>query len=288
MSLPTPVFIAHRNRAEACVRSIAAFRAQDVPLEVVVVDNGSRPAELARIAAATADIVRLTHNAGFGPALNAALRPWLTAGGAPFAVLAAQDALPRSGCVRRLLDLMSAHADIGLVAAVSGAPHRAAVSALRGPSLPDHPVGSGFEPMDYPHGTLFVARRACLAQVGVFDERFFAYGCEIELGCRARHAGWRVGALWDAVVDNPETAVPPGVAAYLHARNAIVITREERGLWWGAVRTVATLANTARLALWPARRPRAFSVSARLRGAGDAWRGHMGPPPPDLWPVGLP
>ena len=38
-------------------------------------------------------------------------------------------------------------------------------------------VESGFEYSGYPHGTLMLVRRACAEQVGIFDERYFAY-CE--------------------------------------------------------------------------------------------------------------
>ena len=50
---------------------------------------------------------------------------------------------------------------------------------------------------DYPHGTLMLLRRSCLDEVGVFDERFFSYCEEADLGLRAR--GPRVeGRVWSA------------------------------------------------------------------------------------------
>ena len=51
-------------------------------------------------------------------------------------------------------------------------------------------TGVGWQPVDYPHGTLLVARRALLEEVGLFDERYFAYCEEADLGLRARRAGW--------------------------------------------------------------------------------------------------
>ena len=38
-----------------------------------------------------------------------------------------------------------------------------------------------------------LARRECLADVGLFDERYFAYCEEAELAIRAKQAGWQVG-----------------------------------------------------------------------------------------------
>jgi hypothetical protein len=285
VNVPVPVFIAHHDRAQACLRALAALRGQDVPVQIVVVDNGSRAAERASLAAGLngADLIPLAQNAGYGPALNVPLRAWLAAdGAATAAIVAPHDVLPRRDCVRLLLEALAADEHLGIVSAVTGAPHRAVVSRLRGPYLAGHPVGRGVMLQDFPHGMLFAVRRTCLERIGVFDERFFAYGCEIELGCRARRAGWRVGARWEAVAENPETTVPAGLAAYLHARNTIAITREVRGLGWGLLRTAVMLANTARLTVWPRARPRAYSATARLRAALDAWRGRMGPPPPDL------
>ena len=277
-----PVFIPHWNRAESCARTVAAFRAQTVAVHIVILDNASRTAERARfteLVGETVELRRMPRNLGFGPALNVGLREWLATGDGEFAVLAAHDALPDSQCVQHLLATLRGRPDIGIASAVSGFPHAARHTGLRGPYLPHHAVGTGFEAQDFPHGTLLAVRRACLAQVGLFDERFFAYGCEIELGLRARRAGWVVGAVWEARVGNPERGVSSATASYLQVRNALLISREESGVGWALVRTAMTLANTVRLAAQPAARPAAFSIGSRLRAVRDAWGGRFGPPP---------
>src|SRR4051812_475939 len=40
----------------------------------------------------------------------------------------------------------------------------------------------GWEDAGHPHGTLLLARRACLEEIGLFDERYFAYCEEADLG----------------------------------------------------------------------------------------------------------
>jgi GT2 family glycosyltransferase len=45
-----------------------------------------------------------------------------------------------------------------------------------------------------PYGALVAYRRAALDEVGVFDERFFMYGEELELGLRLLAANWRTVA----------------------------------------------------------------------------------------------
>ncbi len=279
--MSVPVFIPHWNRAASCGRTVSAFREQSVPVEVVVIDNASSERErraLTDLLPAGTRIRALERNAGFGPALNVLLREWLATGGGDRVVLAAHDALPHRGCLEHLSAALDGDPRIGIASAWTGYPHAARFTPSRGPYLPARRPGTGFEDQDFPHGTLLMVRRACLEAVGPFDERFFAYGCEIELGLRARRAGWRVGVVWDARVDNPETTVPSAVASYLQVRNALCLSREWSGPYWGLFRSLVSLANTARLAVLPGARPAAFSTTARLRAVRDAWLGHMGPP----------
>ena len=280
--MPIDIFIPHWNRAERCGATIDALLAQDLPVRITILDNASRPSELERLAAIVgtrATLKPLAQNLGFGPAANVGLRTWLATTGGPFAVVAAHDAATRPDCLKALVHAMEQHPHAGIVSAVSGFPHAARLSGHRGPWLPAHPVGEGFEVQDFPHGTLLMVRRACIRDVGVFDERFFAYGCEMELGLRARRAGWSVGVSWDAVVGNPERSIPSAVASYLQVRNAIVIVREWNGVGWAVIRSLASCLNTVRLTFVSSRRPSAFSATARLRAVRDAWTRRMGPPP---------
>ena len=45
-------------------------------------------------------------------------------------------------------------------------------------------------------------RRDCLDEVGLFDERYFSYCEEADLALRARRAGWKVGLVRGARVQN--------------------------------------------------------------------------------------
>lgn len=280
-----PVFIPHWNRAEMCGAAVGALLEQTVPTSIVVFDNASRPEvreRLRELLDGRAAVRELDKNIGFGPAANIGLREWLTQADVEFAVVAAHDALPEATCLEELAAAMRAHPRAGIVSAETGLAHVARFSAWRGPWLPGHPRGHGFEAQDFPHGTLLMLRRACAAQVGLFDERFFAYGDEIELGLRARRAGWEVGVVWGALVTNPERSVPSDVASYLQVRNALAIVREWEGNGWGAVRSALSLVRTVQLAFVPSLRPAAFSTIARLRAIADVWRNRLGPPPPGL------
>src|SRR5439155_14409310 len=136
-------------------------------------------------------------------------------------------------------------------------------------------------------------RRECLQQIGLFDERYFAYGCEMDLGLRARQSGWDIGVVWGARVENPERGVPSAVASYLQIRNALLLVHEWTGLPWAALRTLLSFTNTVYLQLRKPKRPAAFSFRGRLWAIADHWRGNHGAPPFDRlrltrWVASLP
>lgn len=277
-----PVFMPHWNRPDECAASLDTLLAQTVPVRVTVLDNASDAGARDQLAACASERVSLRwldRNLGFGPAANVALREWLASGEGEWAAIAAHDARLAPDCIERLVEALRAHPRAGIVSAEQGFPHAARFSGWRGPWLPPHPRGAGFEAQDFPHGTLLMVRRACAEQIGLFDERYFAYGDEMEWGLRARRVGWDVGIVWGAMVRNPGRSVASPVASYLQVRNALVLVKEWKGPLWLAWRSGISLANTVRLQVLPSRRPAAFSGSARLRAIADAWIGRLGPPP---------
>ena len=68
---------------------------------------------------------------------------------------------------------------------------------------------------------LMLVRRACAEQVGIFDERYFAYCEESELALRADAAGWRCGLIRGAMVRNPGMSASIERVAYLQLRNTL-------------------------------------------------------------------
>ena len=101
--------------------------------------------------------------------------------------------------------------------------------------------------VDVPHGTLMLCRSECLRQIGLFDERYFAYGDEHELGLRARRHGWKVVMVWGAIVTNPGTWTESPLRSYLFARNSLLLVRDYAGRWQALLRALLILLNTFRL-----------------------------------------
>jgi GT2 family glycosyltransferase len=133
--------------------------------------------------------------------------------------------------------------------------------------------------VDLPYGTLLAFRRECLQDIGLFDERYFAYGDEHEIGMRARRRHWKVSVVWGAIVRNPGTWTASRTRSYLFARNSLLLVRTYAGWSWAALRLLLMLPNTLRMLIVPPDDEYAFDASARMVAIRDYLMGRYGPPP---------
>ena len=279
--------VVHRRRPNACVRTIGLLRAQGVD-EIVVVDNDSPAEDRKQILDAHPDVVLLENgeNLGFGPAANVGFRWWLEHGTGTWVLLCPHDAIPADGCVERLVAAAVARPCAGLASAEYGAHEwdgRPVIDHYFGSMLAPSTTGrrAGWEACDHPHGTMLLARRQCLEDIGLFDERYFAYGEEADLGLRATKAGWEVGIVWGAVVRNPGMSSEVGVPEYLMLRGSILLIRTHWGRYHASIRFLMAVWTTARGALGGRRTP-FWDLRARLWALRDAALGRTGPPPAAL------
>jgi hypothetical protein len=76
MSTRPCVYIPNYNGGERLARALASLREQTRPIDVVVVDNGSGDGSPGRVREEFPEVglVEMGRNAGFGPALNHAIR----------------------------------------------------------------------------------------------------------------------------------------------------------------------------------------------------------------------
>lgn len=308
---PVAVVLVHWEQPGRLADALRAWSAQTVPVAVTVVDNGSSPAAVARlgelVVAAGAQLVEVGSNLGFGPGANVGLRRFLDdAGAGPWVVVAPHDALPAPDCLEVMLAVLADRPATGLACADVGDDHLPVVDPYFGgmmipagapPRAGGRPVWGAkadldrgaeprWEPVGYPHGTLLLARRTALEAVGLFDERYFSYCEEADLGTRARAAGWDVAIVRGAEVRNPVMGGAHEASDYLMLRNTLLFVREHFGRYRAGVRVGIALLDLAHGLLRPSRRPWLFVPRARVRAVADHLRGRYGPPPPDL--VGRP
>ena len=127
-----------------------------------------------------------------------------------------------------------------------------------------------------------MASRTCLSAIGLFDERFFAYCEEADLGLRAKKAGFEVGLVRGAMVQNPTVSSATPVVEYLMERNTILLMAEHFGRRKAAMRWVMMVGQLIAGSLLPQRRTPYWSSKARRRAISDVLRENWGPPPTEL------
>ncbi len=276
------VVIIHWNQPDRCRKTVEHFRAQSIPVRIAIVDNGSAPSTAPpEIPGVT--VLRQAANLGFGPAANVGLRHWLQASQCPYLVVAPHDALPAPDCLERMLHEMQSRPTAGLACADVGDGVTPYINAyLGGVGVPSS-VDEGWQPADFVHGTLFLARRACLDEIGLFDERYFAYGEEVEIGMRARRARWEVGLVRGARVVNPTMRLGSDAVDYLMQRNTLLFVREMSGRAHAITRLAIALYGLGKGLVAPASRPLLFAPRGRVRGIADYLRGRYGAPPADFF-----
>jgi N-acetylglucosaminyl-diphospho-decaprenol L-rhamnosyltransferase len=282
------VFVVHWNRPLECIRTVESFLEQDVPIRLSIVDNASDP-DLLRVLIEGlppgVELVRLPENRGWGGGLNVLLAKWLESKEGQFCFVSAHDALPNAKCLEMLLHSMLGDANrIGISCPEYGVAHLARFSPVLGPRLvkiaPRRP--GNVESVPFPHGTLMLFRRQCIEEVGLFDERYFAYGDEMEIGLRAARRGWTTAVVWGAIVVNPGCWTPSRTLSYLPSRNALLMARTYGGRFSAALRAALMIPNTLRLMLSSSARASTFSPIARAAAVRDFFLGRFGPPPAEF------
>ena len=278
---PVAVVVVHRNRAEQIGHTVDAFRSQTVPTEVTVVDNGSEAPAMAALARLTGDteLILTGKNLGFGPGANIGLRRFLQRGAGEWVALAPHDAVPNPDTIERMLTAVADKPQVGLMSADVGDNARPIIQPFLG-SIDAEPTATrGFDRSDYPHGTLMMCRRSFLSEVGLFDERYFAYCEEAELGIRAAKAGWWCGVVRGAEVRNPGMGSSVERVAYLQLRNTLLMLREHFGLKNSLFRMAVALVQIPVGLVHAPARGLHWSVRGRLFAVWDHLLGRYGPPP---------
>lgn len=217
-NLAVSVVVVNWNRKDLlrrCLESLA--RQRGIGFEVVVVDNGSTDGSLEMLAAEFSHrpelplrLITNTSNLGFCAANNQGIR---AAGAAEFIALLNNDAEAEPGWLAALLSAFTGPSDIGMAASkilVYEDPRRIdKVGHLIYPDGQNRGRGSGEydrgqydqqEEVLWPDGCAAMYRRAMLDTIGGFDEDFFAYADDADLGLRGRIAGWRCLYVPAAVV----------------------------------------------------------------------------------------
>jgi GT2 family glycosyltransferase len=239
-----------RRHLETCLEALAAQDDPGVPWEVVVVDNGSRDGTVPWLEAEHPEVRVVAHpvNAGFTGgnrlAVEASRGQWV--------VLLNNDTRPEPGWLRALVSAMEGAP--GDVAAISGLIVDWDADRLdfgRGVMTFDahafqldfrRPLGrarlpAAGEELLFGCGGNVLLRKASFEAAGGFDDDYFAYLEDVDLGWRLWSGGERVLCAPDAVVRHRSSATSDLLGSFnrgfLFERNAFLTAYKnyQPGLW---------------------------------------------------------
>jgi N-acetylglucosaminyl-diphospho-decaprenol L-rhamnosyltransferase len=268
------------------------------PETILVVHNPAVPGEPDPIVPPGCEVLRATHNLGYAAGMNLGIERQLSRG-CELLLLLTHDARLRPGALVALLAAAAAHPEFGvlgprLVFARTETPFSCGGRTRSNGSTvhltEPRQVEDGIAPCDWVDGGTMLIRADMLTQTGGFDERLWSYCEEADLCLRVGRAGFRIGAVPDAVGDQmPGGTNRRGPWAYLMTRNGAAYAYRAVGLRGAAFISVRAcyeaLGELARAAirLTPLRNdsvadPWAAAVGT-LRGMVDFYRRRWGPPP---------
>jgi GT2 family glycosyltransferase len=233
------VVIVNYRGSEDTIDCIRHVRTLDWPaenLQIVVIDNASGDDSVTRIRAAAPDVtlVDSNENSGFAGGCNLGVAH----SHGEFIAFINSDARPHPQWVRAAVAELTEHADVGAVASKVLDWDGKLIDYVGGSinftgqgyklEAGDRDLGEFETPKDvlFPTGSAAVFRTSVFTGLGGFDEQFFMFFEDVDLGWRINLAGLRVRYLPNSIVYHRHHASIKKFGSYreqyLLARNALV------------------------------------------------------------------
>jgi GT2 family glycosyltransferase len=227
---------------EECLRALESQTVSE--FEVVVIDNsGTRCVKTSSL---RVRVIENQRNVGFGAAVNQAFRT----SNAPYLATLNDDAVADPRWIETLLADAEAHPRTGMFASevrLAGTEELDSAGMLIAPDGSSKQRGHGAPPSRFteareallPSGSAALYRRTMLDEIGLFDESFFLYCEDTDLGLRAQWAGWGCRYVAGARVEHRYShsagrASP--LKAYYVERNRLytIVKNFPAGMLWAA------------------------------------------------------
>ena len=205
--------IPNLNGGDDLLAAVASLQKQSVRPHVIVVDNASTDgsAEKAQQKFPDIELIKHTENKGYAGGVNAGLRQAMQIG-ATYAGVFNDDATAQPGWLEKLVQTLDKNPKLGAatgkVLHADGKILDSTSDYLTSWGLP-YPRGRGEEDKgQYDHQTDIVSpsgaatlyRVDALKETGLFDEDFFAYYEDVDLGLRLQLSGWKAAYVPEARV----------------------------------------------------------------------------------------
>ena len=192
-----------------CLQSLSEQTFRD--FEVIVVDNGSTDNSLKLLKKdfPWVKVIALEKNTGFAGGNNRGFE----ASSAEFVATLNNDTIVSRGWLEALYGAAKTDRTIGMVASkillgregteidsVGMLIYPDGMTRQQGHGESDHGQFDGIREVFFPSACAALYRREMLLETGYFDEDFFAYCEDADLGLRGRLAGWKAGLAPEGVV----------------------------------------------------------------------------------------
>ncbi|MCU1362002.1 MAG: glycosyltransferase [Ilumatobacteraceae bacterium] len=222
-----------------CLRSLRRHAADARPdeLRVIVVDNGDAARQLPADVLTDVEVVETGTNLGYAGGMNVGIARALTAG-ARCIVLLNDDVVVQPGWLPPLLTELERDPAVGAVQpklVYPGRPRRInSLGVQLGRDGAGTDIGMGelddegdVEARDIQlfTGGAVLLRSEFVQQVGAFDERFFLYYEDVDLGFRGSQMGWRYRCAPASRIEHR------GSATASNAGQRTIFLRERNRLW---------------------------------------------------------
>ncbi len=252
----THAVVVNWNGGDSTRACIDALVANGLSLErIQLVDNGSTDGSLQALRAAYDGLCVQANscNVGFARAANQGAHEALDAG-ADALLFVNNDLVFDEGCLVQLARVLEFNPTLGAVGprvlfagertrlwCAGGAVHFGPnISALLGHGHLDGAPWQGTRAVDYLPGCALLMSRDCIQAVGLFDESYFAYLEDVDLGLRLKAAGRLSLCVGEVACEHaPSSATGGGYSPrrkYLNGRNSWRFL-QSHGSWrsWGAL-----------------------------------------------------
>ncbi len=228
MVIPT---LAADARLRECLEALERQTRRD--FEVILVDNSGQGLARRNELPPGVRVIENNRNLGYGLAINQGMQ----ASTATYLASLNDDALPHPGWLDALVRALDERPDAGMCASqvrLYGEDRLDSAGMLVARDGSSKQRGHGRLPADFPvaeealfpSGSAALYRRAMLDQIGGFDEHFFLYCEDTDLGLRARWAGWKCLYVPEAVVEHHyshSAGKASSVKAYFVERNRLFV-----------------------------------------------------------------
>jgi len=179
----------------------------DIPINVILIDNGSTDGTLDFIKSnyPQVEVLENNENLGFGRANNICMKKALE-DSADYIFLLNQDGYLKKDAIRKLVEFQMAHPEYGVLSPKqmngngSGLDEKFRKIAL-GQCVVNsfEDSGSTIHDVTFVMGAFWLISAECLKKVGLFDRIFYHYGEDSDYLSRVRYHGFKIGIVMDSI-----------------------------------------------------------------------------------------